>query len=86
MRFDILGRTISPRISSIRNVEWRESRTAVSCSCSGPVRWSGAANLRLAAERPSDPAARGRFQHDLVEKFPNVSVIDFHDVVERIRT
>ena len=26
MRFDILGRTISARVTSIRDVEWRESR------------------------------------------------------------
>jgi putative ABC transport system permease protein len=34
---------------------------------------------------PADPAARARFQHDLVEQFPNVSVIDFHEVLETIR-
>src|SRR4029434_5002285 len=28
MRFDVLGRTIAPRITSIRNVEWREWRNA----------------------------------------------------------
>jgi putative ABC transport system permease protein len=28
---------------------------------------------------------RARFQHDLVERFPNVTVIDFRDVLERIR-
>ncbi len=26
MRFDILGRIVSPRVTSIRDVEWRESR------------------------------------------------------------
>jgi putative ABC transport system permease protein len=34
---------------------------------------------------PHDVAARARFQHDLVERFPNVSVIDFHEVLETIR-
>jgi putative ABC transport system permease protein len=34
---------------------------------------------------PSDPAARARFQHDLVERFPNVSVIDFREVLETLR-
>ena len=29
--------------------------------------------------------ARARFQHDLVERFPNVSVIDFHEVLETVR-
>jgi putative ABC transport system permease protein len=31
------------------------------------------------------PAARARFQHDLVSRFPNVSVIDFHEILETIR-
>jgi putative ABC transport system permease protein len=34
---------------------------------------------------PTDPAARARLQHDLVEKFPNVSVIDFREVLETVR-
>jgi putative ABC transport system permease protein len=34
---------------------------------------------------PADPSARGRFQHDLVERFPNVSVIDFRDILVEIR-
>jgi putative ABC transport system permease protein len=34
---------------------------------------------------PGTPASRARFQHDLVAKFPNVSVIDFHEILETIR-
>ena len=34
---------------------------------------------------PADPAARARFQHDLVTQFSNVSVIDFQEVLETIR-
>ncbi len=34
---------------------------------------------------PADLQARGRFQHDLVERFPNVSVIDFREVLETLR-
>jgi putative ABC transport system permease protein len=34
---------------------------------------------------PNDPNARARLQHDIVEKFPNVSVIDFHEILETIR-
>ena len=30
---------------------------------------------------PDDAEARARFQHDLVEQFPNVSVIDFHEIL-----
>ena len=34
---------------------------------------------------PNDAAMRGRFQHDLVEQFPNVSVIDFREILETVR-
>jgi putative ABC transport system permease protein len=34
---------------------------------------------------PAGPAARARFQHDLVSRFPNVSVIDFHEILETVR-
>src|SRR5437867_807431 len=86
MRFDVLGRTIAPRITSIRNVEWRESRNGGFVFVFRPGPLDRAPQTYVSPLKgPSDPAARGRFQHDLVEKFPNVSVIDFHDVVERIR-
>src|SRR5207244_10699201 len=34
---------------------------------------------------PQDPAARARFQHDLVERFPNVSVIDVSEILQTVR-
>jgi putative ABC transport system permease protein len=34
---------------------------------------------------PTSPAARARFQAALVTRFANVSVIDFHDILETIR-
>ena len=34
---------------------------------------------------PADPVARARLQHDLVEAFPNVTVIDVREVLTRIQ-
>ena len=86
MRFDILGRTISPRITSIRNVEWRESRNGGFVFVFRPGALDQAPQTYVSPLKGrSDSGARVRFQHDLVEKFPNVSVIDFRDVLERIR-
>jgi len=86
MRFDILGRTISPRITSIRNVEWRESRNGGFVFVFRPGALDQAPQTYVSPLKgPGDPAARARFQHDLVEQFPNVTVIDFRDVLERIR-
>src|SRR5262245_49107613 len=86
IRFDILGRTVSPRITSIRNVEWRESRNGGFVFVFRPGPLDQAPQTYVAPLRgPSEPAARARFQHDLVQQFPNVSVIDFRDVLERLR-
>jgi putative ABC transport system permease protein len=86
MRFDVLGRSISPRITSIRNVEWRESRSGGFVFVFRPGPLDQAPQTFVAPLKgPRDPAGRARFQHDLVERFPNVSVIDFHEVLETLR-
>ena len=86
MRFDILGRTISPRITSIRDVAWRESRNGGFVFLFRPGVLEQAPRTFVSPLKgPIAVDARGRFQHDLVERFPNVSVIDFHDVLETLR-
>jgi putative ABC transport system permease protein len=86
IRFDILGRTVSPRITSIRNVEWRESRNGGFVFVFRPGALDQAPQTYVAPLKgPNDASARARFQHDLVQQFPNVSVIDFRDVLERLR-
>ncbi len=86
MRFEILGQTMASRITSIREVEWRESRNGGFVFVFRPGALDNAPQTFVAPIKgPQDLAARARFQHDLVERFPNVSVIDFRDVLERIR-
>jgi putative ABC transport system permease protein len=86
MKFDILGRTVSPRITSIRDVEWRESRNGGFVFVFRPGVLDQAPGMFVAPLKgPAAPAERARFQHDLVERYPNVSVIDFHDVLETVR-
>src|SRR2546427_6971249 len=86
MRFDVLGRTISARVSSIRDVEWRESRNGGFVFAFRPGVLDQAPQTYVAPLKgPAGVAERTRFQHDLVERFPNVSVIDFHEVLETIR-
>lgn len=86
MRFDILGRTISARVTSIRDVEWRESRNGGFMFVFRPGPFDDAPQTYVSPLRgPSTPEARARFQHDLVERFPNVTVIDFREVLETIR-
>ena len=86
IRFDVLGRTIAARVTSVRNVEWRESRNGGFMFVFRPGPLDAAPQTFVAPLRgPDGVEARARFQHDLVERFPNVSVIDFHDVLETVR-
>jgi putative ABC transport system permease protein len=86
MRFDILGQIVSPRVTSIRNVEWRESRNGGFVFVFRPGVLDKAPQTYVSPLKgPSGPEARGRFQHDLVERFPNVSVIDFREVLDTLR-
>jgi putative ABC transport system permease protein len=86
MRFEILGRVIAPRITSIREVEWRESRNGGFVFVFRPGPLDQAPQTFVSPLKgPADPNERARFQHALVQEFPNVSVIDFRDILERIR-
>jgi putative ABC transport system permease protein len=86
IKFDVLGRVVSARVTSIRDVEWRESRNGGFVFVFRPGVLDQAPQTFVAPLKgPDGVAARARFQHDLVERFPNVSVIDFHEVLETIR-
>jgi putative ABC transport system permease protein len=86
MRFDILGRSVEARVTSVRDVEWRESRNGGFMFVFRPGPFDQAPQTFVSPLKgPADPSARARFQHDMVEKFPNVSVIDFREVLETVR-
>ncbi len=86
MKFDILGRTVSPTVTSIRDVEWRESRNGGFVFVFRPGVLDQAPQTFVAPLKgPNSPADRARFQHDLSERFPNVSVIDVHEILQTIR-
>ena len=86
MRFDILGRIINARVSSVREVDWRDARSGGFMFVFRPGSLDDAPQTFIAPLKgPNDPAARAKFQHDLVEQFPNVSVIDFHEILETVR-
>lgn len=86
MRFDILGRVINARVTSIRDVEWRDSRNGGFVFVFRPGALDDAPQTFVSPLKgPVDPTSRGRFQHDLVARFPNVSVIDFREILDEIR-
>jgi putative ABC transport system permease protein len=87
MRFDVLGRPIYARVSGIRRVEWRDGRSGGFMFVFGAGTFESAPHWYIAPVRANmaDPTERARLTHDLVVKFPNVSVIDLREVLETIR-
>jgi putative ABC transport system permease protein len=87
VRFDVLGRAIHARVSGVRRVEWREGRSGGFMFVFGAGTFENAPHWFFAPVRANlaDPAERGRLTHDLVVRFPNVSIIDLHEVLESIR-
>ena len=87
MRFDILGRVVNARVTSIRDVDFKDARAGGFMFVFRPGTLEQAPQTYIAPVKgPSaGPAARAKFQHDLVSRFPNVSVIDFHEILETMR-
>jgi putative ABC transport system permease protein len=84
--FDILGRTVNARVTSVRQVEWRDSRNGGFMFVFRPGSLDNAPQTFIAPVKgPNSPADRARFQHDLVAQFPNVSVIDFFTILATVR-
>ncbi len=87
MRFDVLGRVIEARVTSVRHVEWSDSRAGGFMFVFRPGVLDRAPHASIAFFRgPSDLAARGRLQADLVAVAPNVSVIDGREILQTIKT
>jgi putative ABC transport system permease protein len=86
MQFDVLGRVVDAKVTSIRNVEWRDSRNGGFMFVFRPGVFEQAPQTFVAPLKgPKGAEARARFQHDLVTRFPNVSVIDFFEILETLR-
>lgn len=82
--FDIQGRKITARVTSVRRVEWRNARTGFMFVFrpgtleSAPQMWVAAIN------GPEAEPERSRFQRALLDKYPNVSVIDVGDILKAV--
>jgi len=86
MTFDILGRQVTAKVTSIRDVDWRESRAGGFIFVFRPGVLDNAPQTFVAPLKgPADAAARARFQRDLVDRFANVTVIDIREFLETVR-
>lgn len=85
MTFDIQGRPITAKVTSIRRVDWRNARTGF-LIVFRPGAIEDAPTMLISAFRgPAPGPQRSQLQRDLVELYPNVSVIDVLDIIEVAR-
>ncbi len=81
--FDVLGREIRARVTSVRAVDWRDARQGGFMFVFRPGPLDEAPGTFVAPVRaPSEPASRARLQRGVVDRFPNVSVIDLREVLQ----
>ena len=86
LRFRVLGRDVRAAVSSVRAVDWDDSRSGGFMFVFRPGVFDQAPHGFVAFLRgPPEPAARARLQRDLAAGFPNVTVIDGLEVIASIR-
>ena len=87
VRFDVLGRSLSAKVTSVRFVEWSESRAGGFMFLFRPGVLEKAPHSFIGFLRgPQDLDKRSRLQTALVNVAPNVSVIDGREIIDAIKT
>ena len=87
MRFDVLGRIVQARVTSVRDVEWEDSRNGGFMFVFRPGPLERAPHTFIAILRaPEETAARAAFQRDLVVQYPNVSAVDVREIMASVQS
>ena len=81
MTFDILGRKVTARVTSVRRVDWRNSRTGFLILFRPGALDDAPQTYIGGVDAPLEEPARSRFQRALLDAYPNVTVIDVADIV-----
>ena len=85
VRFDVLGRVIEAKVTSVRFVEWSDSRAGGFMFVFRPGVLEKAPHSFVGFLRgPKDTEARAKLQAALVGVAPNVSVIDGREIIDAI--
>jgi putative ABC transport system permease protein len=86
VRFDVLGRVVEARVTSVRAVDWDDSRSGGFMFLFRPGTFDGAPHSYISFLRgPAEVDARGALQRNLVDRYPNVSVIDGLELLRTFR-
>lgn len=86
VRFDVLGRVIEARVTSIRNVNWNDVRAGGFMFVFRPGVLEEAPHSYMGILRgPETPEARARLQRDLVAAHANISAVDVREVVRAVQ-
>ena len=84
--FDVLGREISARVTSVRKVQWDDTRSGGFMFLFRPGSFGAAPHSYVAfLQGPAESEARARLQREAAERYPNVSVIDGLAVINTVR-
>ena len=84
--FDVLGREMFARVTSVRSVEWDDSRSGGFMFLFRPGAFDDAPHSFIAFMRgPPDTETRAGLQRDIAARYPNVSVIDGLEVLKTVR-
>lgn len=83
--FDILGRRLSARVTSVRKFDLRQTRTAFMFVFRPGVLESAPQTYVSPITAKLPASDRAKVQRSVLEKFPNVSTIDVADVVANIQ-
>ena len=82
--FDIQGRKIQARVSSVRHVDWRNSRTGFMILFRPGVLEDAPQMSVAAINWDGSEVEKSRFQRAIVDAYPNVSVIDVSEIVRGV--
>ena len=84
--FDVLGREIRARVTSVRSVEWEDPSSGGFMFLFRPGVFDDAPHTYIAFMRgPPEAETRARLQRDIAGQYPNVSVIDGLEVLKTVR-
>jgi putative ABC transport system permease protein len=83
--FDIMGRQVAARVTSVREVEWADARNGGFMFVFRPGGLQGVPNTYAGfVKGPNGPMERARFQSALVADFYNISIVDLRDILDSL--